>query len=262
MLGQSQWEQGAENAYDAIAPYYDEFTAHHDYEDWVAKMLAKLEANGLSGDRLLDVACGTGKSLLPMLQRGWKVTGCDVSAEMVAIARSKVGNEADLRVADVRELPAIGEFDLVFAVGDLVNYLLDQEGLVAAFKSIKRNLAPGGRLVFDANTLHTFRTFFAEEVVVEREGHQLVWHGLTEPGAEPGVTAEATFEVVPDDPALPRVGPDLHRERHFSRPELEAALEAAGLRALAVYGHEADGIMHQPPDEGQDVKSLYIAAAA
>src|SRR5690242_17926179 len=130
MFETSRWSREAEDAYDAIAPFYDEFTAHHNYEDWLGSMLPELEAHGLTGNRLLDVACGTGKSLMPMLLRGWSVTGCDISAQMVAVAQSKVGAEVDLRVADVRELPEIGEFDLVLALGDIVNYLLDEAGLI------------------------------------------------------------------------------------------------------------------------------------
>lgn len=262
MLETPQWSHQAEVAYDAIAPFYDDFTAHHDYDSWLASILAKLEENGLSGNRVLDVACGTGKSLLPMVRRGWAVTGCDISTEMVAIAAGKVGEEVDLRVADMRDLPALGEFDLVLAIGDAVNYLLDEAGLVAAFNCIERSLAPDGRLVFDANTLYTYRTFFAAEVVVERDDHRLVWRGRTAPNAVPGTTAEATFEVEPADPARPLIGPDLHRERHFTAAELEAALASADLRALAVYGHEADGVMHQPPDEERDVKSVYIVGRA
>jgi SAM-dependent methyltransferase len=262
MFETSRWSREAEDAYDAIAPFYDEFTAHHNYEDWLGSMLPELEAHGLTGNRLLDVACGTGKSLMPMLRRGWSVTGCDISAQMVAVAQSKVGAEVDLRVADVRELPEIGEFDLVLALGDIVNYLLDEAGLIAGLTRIRRNLAPTGLLLFDANTIHMYRTFFATEEVVERAEDRLIWRGRTAPDAAPGVTAEATFEVEPREQGRPRIGPDLHRERHFTRVDIEAALERAGLRALAVYGHEADAILHQPLDDDRDTKAIYIAAPA
>src|SRR6478735_8130472 len=97
----------AEIAYEAIAPVYDDFTAHHDYELWLGNLMPALERCGLHGDRLLDVACGTGKSFIPMLQRGWKVTACDISPAMVELARQKVGDEVELFVADMRELPKV-----------------------------------------------------------------------------------------------------------------------------------------------------------
>ena len=97
----------AEIAYEAIAPFYDDFTAHHDYELWLGNLLPKLERHGLRGERLLDVACGTGKSFIPMLERGWEVTACDISASMVELARAKVGDAAELSVADMRDLPEL-----------------------------------------------------------------------------------------------------------------------------------------------------------
>jgi SAM-dependent methyltransferase len=262
MVGDSRWGREAEDAYDSIAPFYDEFTSHHDYERWVEEMLPAFEANGLTGNRLLDVACGTGKSFLPMLDRGWSVTGCDISAEMVAVAEAKVGSEVVLRTADMRDLPDLGEFDLIWALGEAVNYLLEPRELVAAFSGMKRNLAPTGRVVFEANTVHTYRAFFAEEEVVERDEYRLIWRGRTPPDVEPGSFAEATFEVEPRDPARPRVGPDTFRERHYLRAEFEAALEQAGLRTLAVYGHHHDAVPRQPLDEDSHVKSVFVAAAA
>ena len=83
-------DRHAEVAYESIAPVYDQFTAHHDYESRIAMLLELAAENGLrkGASRVLDVACGTGKSFRPLLDRGWEVTGCDISASMVALATS------------------------------------------------------------------------------------------------------------------------------------------------------------------------------
>src|SRR6478752_7257110 len=135
--GDGRW---AEIAYEAIAPVYDDFTAHHDYELWLGNLLPKLEFHGLGGRRLFDVGCGTGKSFIPMLERGWEVTACDISASMVDLARSKVGDAAELFVADMRALPTVGEFDLVWCLDDAINYLLSATELQQAFSGMRRNL--------------------------------------------------------------------------------------------------------------------------
>src|SRR6476659_4534961 len=95
----------AETAFEAIAPAYDDFTAHHDVKGWQEKLMPELERRGLLGWRLLDVACGTGKSLMPMLTKGWEVVGYDISPEMVVRARAKAGTRAPLFVGDMREMP-------------------------------------------------------------------------------------------------------------------------------------------------------------
>src|ERR1700731_1482083 len=132
----------AQVAFDAFAPYYDRFTAHHAYDAWMESPLGLAGANGLRGRRALDVACGTGKSVLPLLARGFQVTACDHSQAMLAKARVKTGDRARLYVLDVRALPALGQFDLITALSDIVNYLVDPNELVAMFRGMAANLAP------------------------------------------------------------------------------------------------------------------------
>src|SRR5215213_11332309 len=101
-------------AYDGLAPHYDAFTSEHDYEGWLAVLEDLAMAHGMRGRKLLDVACGTGKSFLGMLRRGYEVVACDLSPEMVARARAKVPNgRAEVLVADMRDLPELGAFDFV-----------------------------------------------------------------------------------------------------------------------------------------------------
>jgi SAM-dependent methyltransferase len=258
-------EQGrdAEIAYEAIAPAYDDFTAHHDYELWLGNLLPELERLGLKGDRLLDVACGTGKSFIPMLSRGWEVTASDISPAMVELARAKVGEAVDLSVADMRDLPDFGQFDLVWCLDDAVNYLLSGEELEQALSGMRRNLGPGGLLMFDVNALVAYRTFFAEEVVVERDGRRLVWKGRSTPDFGPGGITEASFEVWSAEGGdSPLIAPEMHRQRHFPEAEVLAALEAAGLECLEVFGHGEDAVLKQPFKDDVHHKAVYIARVA
>jgi SAM-dependent methyltransferase len=253
----------AEIAYEAIAPFYDDFTAHHDYELWLGNLLPELQRLGLKGDRLLDVACGTGKSFIPMLERGWEVTASDISAAMVELARAKVGDRADLSVADMRELPDFGEFDLVWCLDDAINYLLSGEELEQALRGMRRNLGPGGLLMFDVNSLLAYRTFFAEEVVVERDGRRLVWKGRSRADVPSGSISEASFEVLPPEGEDgPRIPPEMHRQRHFPEAEVLEKLEAAGFECLEVFGHGEDAVLKQPFQDEVHHKAVYLAGAA
>ncbi|HEX5763857.1 MAG TPA: class I SAM-dependent methyltransferase [Solirubrobacterales bacterium] len=252
--------RSAEVAYEAIAPVYDDFTAHHNYELWLGELLPQLRRHGLRGQRLLDVGCGTGKSFLPMLKRGWEVTACDISPSMLDLARAKAGEAARLTVADMRELPAFGEFDLVWALDDAVNYLLSVEELGSALSGMRANLAPGGLLMFDLNTLRTYRTFFAETQAVERDGRRLVWRGQGLGDAEPGSLSEARFEVEAGEGDEAGVETHVHRQRHFPEAVVLEAMEAAGLKCLDVFGHEEDAVLKQPVDELLHSKVVYIGA--
>lgn len=237
--------------YQTFAPFYDAYTDGYQFETWTGKLAAKAEAFEPSGRRLLDVGCGTGKSFLAMLDRGWSVVGCDVSPAMIEVAKDKVGDSVRLEVADARTLPTYGSFDLVWALNDTLNYLLGAEELRAALEGMKTNLAEGGVLLFDLNTLSTFRSSFVGEH--GREGEQpMTWVGLEE-NIEPGSTCEARLEVVGDPSTI-----HVHRQHHFPEAEVLETIERAGLHCLEVWG-DYEGEQEQPLDEERHQKAIYIA---
>lgn len=253
----------AERTYEAMAPVYDDFTAHHDNEAWIADLLKVLERHGLRGCRLLDVGCGTGKSFVPMLSRGWEVVACDISPAMLALAREKSGEAVRLEVADMLVLPRFGEFDLVWALDDAVNYLLSGAELERALAGMRGNLGPHGLLLFDLNTLHAYRTFGAATEVVERGGRRLVWRGQATADMEPGSLWESQLEVMPGKEAPAEEPATLtHRQRHFPEEEVVATLARVGLECIGVYGYGLDGVSQPPLDEDIHPKAIYIARDA
>ncbi|HEX3042509.1 MAG TPA: class I SAM-dependent methyltransferase [Solirubrobacterales bacterium] len=252
---QKQWKasEGVRETYDTFAPVYDDFNSGYLYERWTGRLLGKAEEAGMEGTRLLDVACGTGLSFVSLLERGWTVTGCDISPLMLDLAREKAGEQADLLVADMRDLPDLGEFDLIWAINDPLNYLLSIEEMEATFRGMRRNLAPGGIVLFDINTLVTYRNFFSKEIVVEGKGQKLVWRGQQTPAEiAPGMFAEARFDS-PGDSELTHV----HRQRHFGEAEVLGALDAAGLRCISVFG-ELEGTLTPGVDEEFHTKAIYL----
>lgn len=254
--------RSAEQAYEAIASVYDDFTSHHDYELWIGNLMPELGRHGLNGNRLLDVGCGTGKSFLPMLERGWQVTGCDISPSMLELARAKAGDTTRLSIADMRQLPAFGEFDLVWTLGDALNYQLSFEELVSALSGMRKNLAPGGLLLFDANGLACYRGFFAQTEEVERDGQRLTWRGQATADVATGSICESRFEVEPLSAEHGEVETHVHRQRHHPEAEVLKGLEEAGLECLDVFGHGYDAVLQQPLDDSVHTKAIYIARGA
>src|SRR3954454_1806070 len=143
----TQIEDPTVAAYELLAPFYDLYTHDYAHEELLGNIEGIAIEHGLIGRRLLDVACGTGKSFLPMLARGYDVTACDISPGMVERARE--ASSADVFVADARELPDVGPFDMAMALDDALNYVLSDEDLETVFEGVARNLRPGGIFVFD-----------------------------------------------------------------------------------------------------------------
>lgn len=241
-------------AYDLIAEHYDEFTAHHDYESWLGSLIPALEARGLTGNRLLDAGCGTGKSSIPMLTRGWQVTACDHSSRMLDRLREKAGDRIDTEEIDLREMPTLGEFDLILCLGDVLNYCAVSGPLTPVLQGLRRNLAPEGLLLFDLNTVNTYRTFYAETIEASVADRPVRWRGLGDGTAISGDIAESVMEI--DGVAENAI----HRQRHVPRDEAITSLKEAGLSPLDVFGQGFDAVLERPLEEDRHTKAVYIAA--
>ncbi|GAA3621966.1 class I SAM-dependent methyltransferase [Nonomuraea rosea] len=107
---------------------------------------AMLELAGdVTGRRILDAGCGSGPLFAALRDRGAIMTGIDASAGMLELARRRLGDDADLRVADLAGplLFPDGAFDDV--VASLVLHYLEDWGPTLA--ELRRVLKPGGRLL-------------------------------------------------------------------------------------------------------------------
>ncbi len=106
------------------------------------------------GSPILELACGTGRVLLPLARQGHDVTGVDVSAAMLDVARRKVAAEnLEKRVTlvqqDMRGLALDGHFNLAFIAVNSFMHLPTADDQLAALTGIRRHLAPGGLLLLD-----------------------------------------------------------------------------------------------------------------
>jgi SAM-dependent methyltransferase len=250
-------ENPALAAYEAFAPIYNEFNHLNDYEMWLGRtLLPELEKRGLKQGRALDVGCGTGRAFAPLLRRGWEVRGCDLSPGMLERARQEGGGKVELEVADMRELPAYGEFELVLSLNDSVNYLLGDGDLERALAAMRANLADDGLLLFDVNAKSTYKTGAwapGNDRTVEYEGRSWTWHPT-------GEVRPSVFEtrIEGED-----VETGIHQQHFRPESEVREAMEAADLKCLAALSMtEVDGevVLHEPPDEEGDYKVIYIGA--
>ncbi|MCU0300891.1 MAG: class I SAM-dependent methyltransferase [Candidatus Nanopelagicales bacterium] len=104
-----------------------------------------------AGQPALDVACGTGRLLVPYLQAGLDVDGCDVSPDMVALcalAVEAVGASAQLTCQAMHALDLPRRYRTILVCGGFgLGSTRDQDQL--ALRRLYEHLEPGGRLVLD-----------------------------------------------------------------------------------------------------------------
>ncbi|HEU5158656.1 MAG TPA: class I SAM-dependent methyltransferase [Streptosporangiaceae bacterium] len=117
-------------------------------------------AGDVAGRRILDVGCGAGPLMAALRDQGAIVAGFDRSAEMLKLARRRLGDDADLRVADLSSpLPfPDGTFD--DAIASLVLHYLEDWG--PALTELRRVLKPGGRLIVSVDHPFAFTLMLRE----------------------------------------------------------------------------------------------------
>jgi SAM-dependent methyltransferase len=245
-------------AYNVLAPAYDLLTAGYAYGPWLSAIDRLARDHGLGGSRALDVACGTGKSLEALLDLGYDARGCDGSQGMAEVARRKVAGRADVFVADMCSLAVVGEFDLITCLDDALNHLPSAADVVSALRAMGANLARGGLLAFDVNTLGAYRD--VGDRIVE-DGDQIVlWHGGPAQLDEPGGRAEVAMDV------MRACGDGLwRRERaswghwHYPLASIPDLVCEAGLEFVAVRGQRTGGRLEPDADEDRHRKAVFLA---
>lgn len=101
------------------------------------------------GQSILEIACGTGRIAARLAQTGVHVTGFDLSASMLDVARLNNAGLPNLRwlQADMKDFDLGEEFGLILSPGHSFMHLLTIDDQLACLACIRRHLTPGGILV-------------------------------------------------------------------------------------------------------------------
>lgn len=110
-----------------------------------------LDAVARSGGPVLDAGCGSGRVLVPLLDAGFEVEGCDQSADMIAVCREKAaaaGHDPRLLVQALHQLYLGRRFRTIIVVGVFgLGSTRDRD--VEALRRLHDHLEPGGTLLLD-----------------------------------------------------------------------------------------------------------------
>ncbi|MEA2508408.1 MAG: hypothetical protein QOG21_490 [Actinomycetota bacterium] len=100
---------------------------------------------------ILELAIGTGRVALPLVQRGFEVHGIDASEKMVSKLRDKPGGR-DLPVAfgDFKDVPIEGDFSLIYLTFNTIYALATQEDQVTCLRNVAEHLTDEGVFILDA----------------------------------------------------------------------------------------------------------------
>lgn len=107
-------------------------------------LLAELAGAGAA----LEFAIGTGRVAIPLIEKGVRVSGIELSQPMVDQLHLKAP-EVPVAVGDMATTKVEGEFSLVYLVWNGLGNVRTQAEQVEVFRNAARHLAPGGRFVIE-----------------------------------------------------------------------------------------------------------------
>lgn len=238
--------------YDALATDYDRFV------NWQARLAHELPFleqlfEELGVHRVLDAACGTGQHAIALAQRGYQVTGADLSVPMVQRAQENAalaGQIVRFAVAGFGQLASLDEaFDAVLCLGNSLPHLLTPTAVADALADFAAVLRRGGLLV------------------IQNRNYDRVWatrERFMDPQSHPGEDGEWLFIRFYDFHAetltfnmlrlRKRAGVwaqevSYTELRPIFREDLAVALRAAGFESVHFYGGY-DGSAFEPDRSG------------
>ena len=128
------------------AKYYD-FIYHDKDYDRECDFIENIFETTKKPKEILEIGCGTGSYTKILLNRGYKVTGIDISCEMLEIAREKCS--AKFIEGDIRTIKIDDKFDCCLAMFAVMGYITKNTDIIKVLINIRKHLKTGGIFIFD-----------------------------------------------------------------------------------------------------------------
>lgn len=250
------------NDYDAIAPFYDIEHAHFDEDLDMYRNFAEL-----CGGKILELACGSGRLLLPLAREGYTLTGVDTSAEMLALARQELEQagltkRCQLVQQDMCTLQLPDKYRLALIALGSFGHILTRSQQQQVLAMLHQHLSKGATFILDisnedARYMEDLSGQMLHQGTWQQADGAYVTHFLSPASSNTRHLLDLTHFY-----DVNRQGEAVHRTISqtslylFERNEAELLLEQAGFRIKDVYGDYDFG-----PYEHESPRMIFITEA-
>lgn len=241
------------SVFQAYSQYYDLLYRDKDYAGEVDYLRRLVERERPGSRSLLDLGCGTGRHDFLLSELGYQVTGVDMSAEMLKVANAerarRLANAAQAEPpkfaqGDVRSVRLGERFDVVVSLFHVMSYQVTNQDLLAALRTLREHVKPGGLVLFDAWYGPTVLTDRPVVRVKRLEGDGFDVTRVAEPVFHPNEnTVDVNYQILIRDRATQQTQElrEQHRMRYLFVPEVQQLLETVGLRLERSCEFASDG---------------------
>ncbi len=230
------------NAYDNFAWLYNREWAA--YGENIFPVLKDIAGDGLpDGAKVLDLCCGTGQLAKVLIEKGYKVTGIDGSANQIKYA-SKNAPGARFIIADARTFELPPTFNAVFSTFDSLNHILKATELQRTFKNVNKCLVSGGIFIFDLNTERHFKTYWKNwKIIRDTPDYFYAVHSDYDPEKRLAPWQCTIFQRKAGGWQRSDV---FLEETFYPNEEVKSLLKRAGFTDIRTYAASRERGLHQP----------------
>lgn len=242
-------------AYSGFAEVYDLFMDNVPYEAWSRYLIRIFRQYGIDDGLVLELGCGTGKMTRLLAQAGYDMIGVDGSGEMLSVAREQETTESGILYLnqDMREFELYGTVRAVVCVCDGMNYITEEEDLLAVFRLVNNYLDPGGIFIFDMNTRYKYSKVLGEQTICEnRPEGSFIWENYFD--EEKQINEYDLTLFIREEDGRYRKYEETHFQRAYEPGQIEELLEESGLQPIGCYGEDT----YEAP--GEDCERVYFIA--
>lgn len=242
--------------YSNLSTHYDRLMSDVDYESIFNFVLsAYIKSKNTKPDTIIELACGTGNFAIQAAKQGYRVTGVDISDEMLRIAKDKSRKQGLLVTfinQDISRLKLKEKYELAVCCYDGINHITDEDKLRDVFVNVSRCLLPGGLFIFDVNSAYKFSHIYSDNVYYESyDDLTYIWQNQFD--KKTGIASfELTFFQKDTDGKYIRYDETIH-EKYYSKRAIDKAVKKSELQRLAIY----DGYSYDEPVK-RSQRHLYI----
>lgn len=227
------------------ARYYDAFFIDSDASELLFFQQQIEHAPGPA----LEIGCGTGRILLPLMQRGLEVEGFDASADMLAICKEKasvLGLQPILYQQTMHDLNVHKQYGCLYSPLGTFQQLANRDDASRALQRWYDHILPGGKLVlylylpwYHAPAFGTWHRH--DPVMVDKDTHVIVHEKAIHDPIEQQLFMRYRYRMYQQRALIAEEYNEL-TIRWYSRYEFELMLQAVGFKDIAVHaGYENSG---------------------
>lgn len=196
---------------------------------------------------ILDIGCGTGCTIIPLLEKGYKVTGIDISHEMINILSKKLINKnlkTDLICSDMAGFNTNKEYSLVIMPRSAFFHIINREHQKKSLYNISRHLCKGG--ILSLNTVVPDYKFITRQ---QTDGRFLRFEYINAEGKKEKVYNEFkynyetqvnsgkwTFEEYDENDNIAKTNECSVSIKYSQKAEIESLFELCGFEVINIYG--------------------------